>query len=153
MLFCAATGNAGKLAELRRILIAQGHEVKSQKELGITIDPDETGTTFAENALIKAQTICAACGLPSILMHNTIWLLPHLLSTPKPGRRSVKPYSSSSCPIVRSYSFTITRIIPPARSPQCLIRPHPPSVSSFSAQEKCWHNYSTRRTLTDDPSL
>ena len=66
MLFCAATGNAGKLAELRRILIAQGHEVKSQKELGITIDPDETGTTFAENALIKARTICEASGLPTI---------------------------------------------------------------------------------------
>lgn len=66
MLFCAATGNAGKLAELRRILEAQGHEVKSQKELGITIDPDETGTTFAENALIKAQTICKASGLPTV---------------------------------------------------------------------------------------
>ena len=66
MLFCAATGNAGKLAELRRILVAQGHEVKSQKELGITIDPDETGTTFTENALIKAETICRASGLPTI---------------------------------------------------------------------------------------
>ena len=66
MLFCAATGNAGKLAELRRILVAQGHEVKSQKELGITIDPDETGTPFTENALIKAETICRASGLPTI---------------------------------------------------------------------------------------
>ena len=53
MKICAATGNAGKLRELRRILEAQGHEVVSQKELGITIEPDETGTTFAENALIK----------------------------------------------------------------------------------------------------
>ncbi len=66
MLFCAATGNAGKLAELRRILVAQGHEVKSQKELGITIDPDETGTTFAENAFIKADTICRASGIATI---------------------------------------------------------------------------------------
>ena len=49
MKICAATGNAGKLRELRRILEAQGHEVVSQKELGITIEPDETGTTFAEN--------------------------------------------------------------------------------------------------------
>ena len=53
MRICAATGNAGKLRELRRILEAQGHEVVSQKELGITIEPDETGTTFEENALIK----------------------------------------------------------------------------------------------------
>ena len=63
---CAATGNAGKLRELRRILEAQGHEVVSQKELGITIEPDETGTTFAENALIKAETICKVSGLPTI---------------------------------------------------------------------------------------
>ena len=66
MKICAATGNAGKLRELRRILEAQGHEVVSQKELGITIEPEETGTTFAENALIKAETICKACGLPTI---------------------------------------------------------------------------------------
>ena len=39
MKICAATGNAGKLRELRRILEAQGHEVVSQKELGITIEP------------------------------------------------------------------------------------------------------------------
>ena len=66
MKICAATGNAGKLRELRRILEAQGHEVVSQKELGITIEPDETGTTFAENALIKAETICKASGLPTV---------------------------------------------------------------------------------------
>ena len=66
MKICAATGNAGKLRELRRILEAQGHEVVSQKELGITIEPDETGTTFEENALIKAETICKASGLPTI---------------------------------------------------------------------------------------
>ena len=66
MKICAATGNAGKLRELRRILEAQGHEVVSQKELGITIEPEETGTTFAENALIKAETICRASGLPTI---------------------------------------------------------------------------------------
>ena len=66
MKICAATGNAGKLRELRRILEAQGHEVGSQKQLGITIEPEETGTTFAENALIKAETICKACGLPTI---------------------------------------------------------------------------------------
>ena len=60
MKICAATGNAGKLRELRRILEAQGHEVVSQKELGITIEPDETGTTFAENALIKA--VCGRTG-------------------------------------------------------------------------------------------
>ncbi len=66
MLICAATGNAGKLKELRRILEAQGHEVKSQKELGITLEPEETGTTFRENAAIKALAICRASGLPTV---------------------------------------------------------------------------------------
>ena len=66
MKICAATGNAGKLRELRRILEAQGHEVVSQKELGITIEPDETGTTFEENALIKARAVCAATGLVAV---------------------------------------------------------------------------------------
>ena len=66
MKICAATGNAGKLRELRRILEAQGHEVVSQKELGITIEPEETGTTFEENALIKARAVCAATGLVAV---------------------------------------------------------------------------------------
>lgn len=66
MLICAATGNAGKLKEIRRILEAQGHTVKSQKELGITLEPEETGTTFAENARIKARAICEAAGLPTL---------------------------------------------------------------------------------------
>ena len=52
--------------ELRRILEAQGHEVVSQKELGITLEPEETGTTFAANALIKAETICKASGMATI---------------------------------------------------------------------------------------
>ena len=81
MKICAATGNAGKLRELRRILEAQGHEVVSQKQLGITIEPEETGTTFAENALIKAETMCKACGLPTIAENaepirigNNVWI-------------------------------------------------------------------------------
>lgn len=66
MLVCAATGNQKKLKELRRILEAQGHEVKSQKELGITLDPEETGRNFFENALIKAEAICKVSNLPTI---------------------------------------------------------------------------------------
>ena len=66
MKICAATGNAGKLRELRRILEAQGHEVVSQKQLGITIEPEETGTTFEENSRIKAVAVMQACGLPAV---------------------------------------------------------------------------------------
>lgn len=66
MIICAATNNGGKLRELRRILAAMGHEVKSLRELGITLDPEETGSTFAENAEIKALAFCAAAGLPTV---------------------------------------------------------------------------------------
>ena len=62
----AATNNAGKLKELRRILEAQGHEVRSLRELDIHIEPEENGTTFAENAFIKAEAICKACQLPTV---------------------------------------------------------------------------------------
>ena len=41
MKICAATGNPGKLKELRRILEKQGHQVLSQNELGLDLDPDE----------------------------------------------------------------------------------------------------------------
>ena len=66
MIVCAASNNAGKLKELRRILERMGHEVKSLRELGITLDPEETGTTFAENAHIKAEAFCKASGLPTV---------------------------------------------------------------------------------------
>ena len=66
MIVCAASNNAGKLKELHRILERMGHEVKSLRELGIDLDPEEPGTTFAENARIKAEAFCKASGLPTI---------------------------------------------------------------------------------------
>ena len=66
MIVCAASNNAGKLKELRRILEQMGHEVKSLRDLCIDLDPEETGTTFAENARIKAEAFCKASGLPTI---------------------------------------------------------------------------------------
>ncbi len=66
MTVCAATNNPGKLRELRRILQRMGHTVKSLRELGIDLDPAETGATFAENAQLKAAAFCAASGLPTV---------------------------------------------------------------------------------------
>ena len=66
MEFVAATNNAHKLKEMRRILERMGHTVLSQKEAGVCLDPEENGTTFAENACIKAKAICAACGKPTV---------------------------------------------------------------------------------------
>ena len=52
-----ATGNEGKMREIRMILADLGMEVISQKEAGIFADVVEDGTTFEENALIKATEI------------------------------------------------------------------------------------------------
>ncbi len=57
-----ATGNQGKLREVRAILADLGIEVESMKDAGIDVDIVEDGKTFAENALIKARTVCKACG-------------------------------------------------------------------------------------------
>ena len=52
-----ATGNQGKLREIRHILADLGIEVISMKDAGIVADIYENGTTFEENAIIKAKTI------------------------------------------------------------------------------------------------
>ena len=52
-----ATGNAGKVREFKRMLEPLGYAVFSQKEKGISVDVEETGSTFAENALIKARAV------------------------------------------------------------------------------------------------
>jgi XTP/dITP diphosphohydrolase len=63
-----ATRNKGKIAEIARILKfenADSIEVKSVAEFDIE-DVDETGSTFEENALLKAHTIARATGLPAL---------------------------------------------------------------------------------------
>lgn len=60
-----ASGNAGKIREIERILDGLDMQVVPQSELGIS-GADETGTTFEENALIKARHAASATGLPAI---------------------------------------------------------------------------------------
>lgn len=60
-----ASGNPGKLRELSRLLDDLGVVVVPQSDYGVN-DADETGTTFAENSLIKARHAAAATGLPAI---------------------------------------------------------------------------------------
>ena len=57
-----ATGNAGKMKEIREILSDLPYEVVSMKEAGVTADIVEDGTTFEENAMIKAKTIAELTG-------------------------------------------------------------------------------------------
>lgn len=56
-----ATGNADKMTEIREILRDLPIEVLSMKEVGIFVDVVEDGTTFEENARIKAQAIMQQC--------------------------------------------------------------------------------------------
>ena len=52
-----ATGNEGKMREIRDILAGMEAEIVSMKEAGLSTDVEETGTTFEENAVIKAKAI------------------------------------------------------------------------------------------------
>lgn len=61
-----ATNNANKLREVREILSPLGIEVISQSEAGADVNPDENGTTFAENAYIKAKAVYDIVKLPVI---------------------------------------------------------------------------------------
>lgn len=56
----AATGNLGKLREFRRIL--PSYEIISMADAGFSGDIEETGTTFEENALIKARAVMEKTG-------------------------------------------------------------------------------------------
>lgn len=66
MIFARATNNAKKLKEIDRILASLGHSVKSLKELGVDVNPEENGDTFADNALIKAKAVAEITNLPTI---------------------------------------------------------------------------------------
>jgi len=59
-----ATHNAGKLREMRELLLPYGIEAVSAGELGLP-EPEETGTSFAENARIKACAAATTAGLPA----------------------------------------------------------------------------------------
>ncbi len=60
-----ATHNAGKLREISGLLAPYGVECVSAGDLGLP-EPEETGTTFAENALLKAHAAAAAAQLPAL---------------------------------------------------------------------------------------
>lgn len=61
-----ATNNQGKVREFSRILEPLGIEVMTQKEAGVHLSPEENGSTFAENARIKALAVYRATGLPTV---------------------------------------------------------------------------------------
>ncbi len=66
-----ATGNSNKMKEIRMILQDLGMEILSMKEAGISVDIEENGATFEENALIKASAIAE---IPEVKTMNAIVL-------------------------------------------------------------------------------
>ena len=61
-----ATANEGKVKEIKEILKDFPIEVASMKDMGITADIEENGSTFEENSLIKARTLVKLTGLPAL---------------------------------------------------------------------------------------
>ena len=60
-----ATGNLGKVREIRKLLQDLGIELRPQSEFGVP-PAEETGSSFVENALIKARNACAHTRLPAL---------------------------------------------------------------------------------------
>lgn len=61
-----ASNNKHKVTEIRSILKDYFENIYSLRELGIEIEVEETGETFAENALLKARAVSKAAGMPAI---------------------------------------------------------------------------------------
>lgn len=76
-----ASNNAGKIAEFKALFAPLGITPLSLKEAGIISDPEETGLTFIENALIKARNAAKISGLPAIADDSGL-VVPHLGGEP-----------------------------------------------------------------------
>lgn len=61
-----ASKNPGKLKEIQEILESLGVEVLLESQVGLDLEVEETGTTFEENAFLKADAVMKASGLPAI---------------------------------------------------------------------------------------
>ncbi|HET7769531.1 MAG TPA: non-canonical purine NTP pyrophosphatase, partial [Chloroflexota bacterium] len=61
-----ATSSEKKIAELKEIFAGLPVTLVTPAELGLTLDPEETGATFEQNARLKARAFAAASGLPAL---------------------------------------------------------------------------------------
>lgn len=61
-----ATNNAGKVAEFRELLAGCGWQLVTPRDVGLSLDVDEIGQTYAENASIKAEAYAKASGLVAL---------------------------------------------------------------------------------------
>jgi len=61
-----ATTNKGKLADFQRLFGPGTLDLVPAPEVGVVLDVEETGSTFMENALLKARAACKASGMPAL---------------------------------------------------------------------------------------
>ena len=85
-----ASNNEHKIREIKAIVGGYFDEVLSQREAGVTLDVEENGSTFAENALLKAQALfdvtgCAALADDSGLMVDALDGEPGVYCRAMPG--------------------------------------------------------------------
>ena len=66
MKLLAATNNKGKIKEIKEILSSLGITVVTPQEAGLSLEVEETGFTFEENAVIKAKAWAKASGMPAL---------------------------------------------------------------------------------------
>ena len=66
MKFVLASNNENKLREMRSLLAGEGIELISQRQAGCVFSVDETGSSFEENAYLKAIAVTRAAGLPAV---------------------------------------------------------------------------------------
>lgn len=99
-----ATGNAGKMREIREILADMDLEVVSMAEIGADIEIEENGATFEENAAIKARAVGKVCG-ETVLADDSGLEVDHL--NREPGIYSARymgedtPYSIKNANIIQ----------------------------------------------------
>lgn len=70
-----ATGNKHKLREFQEMLEPIGYKVLTMKDIGISVDPEENGKTYGENAYIKCKAVAELCSYPVISDDSGIELL------------------------------------------------------------------------------
>ena len=100
-----ATGNAGKMREIRAIMADTYPEILSMKEAGIQTDIEEDGETYEENALIKARAVAAAAAGGLVLADDSGLEIDFLGK--EPGVHSARylgedtPYSIKNAELIR----------------------------------------------------
>lgn len=101
-----ATHNAGKIREFKSILEPLGYEAVSVHDVIADItEPEETGTTFAENALLKATYYMKATGLPCLADDSALPPTPSAAG-PVSTRRAMPARTATMKLITRSSSPT-----------------------------------------------